>query len=416
MYSNGTIVAHTSNGDIRKASTEEINTYLASLLPKTYKGEKLSSFQFNKEDGCLYAKYATKRIKKQIIATQMSNKTEPIDGVQNSKDVPSKPEKAKPETKKVTKDRPDVANPKKVRKRDYGLGKDNMHTDVVPRSKGNSGLEGGKKTTFESEKAEKATSGKPDSYVQKYTPTDKPAKAGSEKNHTASNESENKLAGSEIKWKSDSEVYQNLHLANKEKDEAETKAKKSEGKSSKKLPWEKDNSDSEECCKETATAKATNTEKTAGNEFEKLYKEAKRQLLTKEAEVNKYIIREARREKAINYALALLKLNPKKYASAEIFNDVIEKTLNSEMNIDAIERATEEVNEVQKEAENTVKKTVEAFVSSEADGGLATAIVIPADDFRKSASIGQKEELTDIFMSGTKIGKMLNDFDESDHQ
>lgn len=56
---------------------------------------------------------------------------------------------------------------------------------VVPRSKGDSGISGCEKTTFEKEKGEDITSGNPDSYFQDFTPSEKPTPAGNKENHTA---------------------------------------------------------------------------------------------------------------------------------------------------------------------------------------------------------------------------------------
>lgn len=56
---------------------------------------------------------------------------------------------------------------------------------IVPRSKGNSGMEGQDKTDFEDELADDATSGNPDSYVQDFTPSEKASPAGSKENHCA---------------------------------------------------------------------------------------------------------------------------------------------------------------------------------------------------------------------------------------
>lgn len=55
-------------------------------------------------------------------------------------------------------------------------------TDVVPRDGSGDGL-GGRKVTFEAEKSEDATSGNPDSYVQKLQETIKPKPRGSKENH-----------------------------------------------------------------------------------------------------------------------------------------------------------------------------------------------------------------------------------------
>lgn len=55
-------------------------------------------------------------------------------------------------------------------------------TSVIPRSNGDSGIAGIPKAKFVEEKANKATSGNPDDYVQKFTPSQKPTPKSSEKN------------------------------------------------------------------------------------------------------------------------------------------------------------------------------------------------------------------------------------------
>ena len=112
---------------------------------------------------------------------------EPVDAVQEEDtiNIPRSEAKAKPETGSITKDRPDVAKPTEVRTKDYvkGKGAENLHSDVVPRSDGNGGLEGKKKVEFDVEESNAATSGNPDTYVQSNQETIKPTPAGSEENH-----------------------------------------------------------------------------------------------------------------------------------------------------------------------------------------------------------------------------------------
>lgn len=72
----------------------------------------------------------------------------------------------------------------------YERGKDNTDSKVVPRSKGDAGMAGQKKTTYEKEKANDAKSNNPDTYVQTYRENVKPSPAGSEDNHVAQNENE----------------------------------------------------------------------------------------------------------------------------------------------------------------------------------------------------------------------------------
>ena len=53
-----------------KATSEEASQHLASYLPATYKGEKLTEVKYDTSDGCVYGKYATKKVKKQIFASE----------------------------------------------------------------------------------------------------------------------------------------------------------------------------------------------------------------------------------------------------------------------------------------------------------------------------------------------------------
>ena len=73
---------------------------------------------------------------------------------------------------------------------DYSHGDAGSDTDVVPRASGGSGMEGWDKPDFVDEVADDATSGKPDSYFQKFTPGETPSKAGTKENHVANLEKE----------------------------------------------------------------------------------------------------------------------------------------------------------------------------------------------------------------------------------
>ncbi|MFW5852898.1 MAG: hypothetical protein ACOCUR_02615, partial [Nanoarchaeota archaeon] len=383
-------------GSIRKATPEEVAEHLASYLPAEYKGEALESVMFNKDDGCVYGKYASKKVKKSIIAQNATtNKTEPVDGTQKTKEneVPRKDSKAKPE---IDVDRKDVKNPDEVRTKEYqrGKGGEDLHSDKVPRSKNNSGLQGKEKTTFEKENADKATSGNPDTYVQDFQDSEKPAPAGKENNHTA---------GSEIEIRPEAQIYENLKLSKKEKDDSDDgdnaeKAEKSEEKSEKKrkLPWEKDEKDKEE------RDAATNTE-TKVAKFEKEYKEAKAALKEKEAAISRYKLRESRRKAATRYALALLNLNPTKYATDNAFHELVENTVDK-MDVNAIEAAVNQMETIQKEAQSLRSKKGDI---DHADEGLATAIVMPPAEQEEEAGI----DLKSVLMSGTKFGRMMDDFD-----
>ena len=72
MYSNGTVVAHTGGGELRKATSEEVVQHLATFLPAEYKGENLESVMFNADDGCVYGKYASKKVSQAPIQPKTS--------------------------------------------------------------------------------------------------------------------------------------------------------------------------------------------------------------------------------------------------------------------------------------------------------------------------------------------------------
>lgn len=77
----------------------------------------------------------------------------------------------------------------------YEKGKDNTDSKVVPRSKGDSGITGWDKTTFEDEESNNMTSGNPDTYVQSVQENVEPSKAGSKENHAANSENDLEVTG-----------------------------------------------------------------------------------------------------------------------------------------------------------------------------------------------------------------------------
>ncbi len=412
MFSNGTVLVYEGDGKVRKASKEENSAYLASLLPASYKGEQLQQVKFDPKDGCVYGKYATKQVKKTVFAQQSTNKTEPVDGTQKAKDtkVPRDKSKAAPETDAVSKDRPDVKTPKEVRTKEYqrGNGGEDLHTEVVPRSKGNSGLEGREKTTFEKEEADSATSGNPDSYVQDFTAAKSPEKAGSEMNHAA---------GTEIQFKSDQSIYQNLGLTTtageqppwlkkdkkdddgKEEDKDDEKDEKKEKKGNK-PPWlDGKSGDAEEDDEEEKEEKK---DKKAASKLKTV-------LAEKDKEITALKIKQARIKESISYGIALLKLNPSKYANAETFNELVENTA-EKMSVEAIQTAIEELKTVQ-EAKEEMTRTIQASAANaKIDDGLVTGIVIQEEArFKKNASA---DDLKSILMSGTTLGQKMQDFED----
>lgn len=380
MYSNGTVIAHLNKGKIRKASQEETIQYLANQLPENKDGSKLAKVMYNSKDGCIYGKYANNKVyKKQVIA--QVDQSEPVDGTQKKKDteVPRDDSKAKPEGKA----RDDAKKPKEVRTKEYARGKggEELHSDVVPRKD---------KTNFEKETADKATSGKPDKYVQDLQDNKEPTPAGKEQNH---------VAGSEIKMNHDSVMYQDLNIAKGDKDKqtrVATNDETQENTSKRKMPWEKGS--------EKKTAK-TQEQKTAG--FEKEYKEAKKQLMNKEEEINAYKLRNARLRVATKYALKLRDLNPAKYDDADEFYKLVDNTA-STMDVESIEASIAYVNNVKKEA-STDTRVKTASIEDDNKGGLSTAIVMPPQE---QDIKHESNDIKNILMEETHYGRMVKDFDQ----
>ena len=425
MFSNGTVIVHEAEGKVRKATAEEISQHLASFFPTEKQGKKLTAVKYDPETGYAYGKFEDKTYRKLVAQSKGTTTTEPTNSVDKADpkvDVPRSKEKAKPQ---IDVGRPDVNSPKEVRKDNYerGKGGEDLHTDVVPRSKGNSGLSGSKATTFEDETANKAKSGNPDTYVQTFTPSEKPASAGSADNHTAS---------TGISIRPDSEIYQKLSINKIAKDEGDDD--KEDGKKGNLPPWLK--KDKEENKDEKKDGKDEKSDGKKGNlppwlqkgkkdddkkddgdkkddEKENKFAEATKQLTLAQkenselkAELNRYKIREERVRSASAYVLALRDLNPVKYASAEVFNQKVEDTA-KKMNIEAIETAIEELDVMRQEASVAQQAFIKQASKQTHESGLATAIVIQKEEgFGDSGS-----SLKDILMSGTSLGKKMAEFD-----
>jgi len=149
--------------------------------------EKQMAKQFKGSTEPKEKKEASKNVKAQSQAKQ-TEPTDVGDGEKGGEKIktPRNTSKSKPEE---IEGRKDVKSPLKVRKDNYGKGSEgkNLHTDIVPRDKGGDGL-GGKAVTFEKENSESATSGNPDTYVQKFQSDSyiKPTSYGKEENHATS--------------------------------------------------------------------------------------------------------------------------------------------------------------------------------------------------------------------------------------
>lgn len=417
MFSNGTVVVNEVDGNVRRASQVEVKEHLASLLPETYQGENIQAVAFNREDGCVYGKYATRKVRKEIFAQQTPTQTEPVDGPQKVKDtkVPSDKSKGKPETSKITKDRPDVGKPTEIRTKEYqrGKGAEDLHSDEVPRSGKDGGLKGGKVAPTAEEKADKATSGNPDTYVQELGDCKNPTPAGNEMNHAA---------GSEIKWESESTMYHNLNLSKQAKDNKKDNLppwlQKGDKKSDKKdedKDEKKDADDKKEDCddKEKEDCDDKKEEKKEASENISQIKTA---LHEKEAEVATMKTKIARIEKAARYALALLQLNPDKFGNSDKFVETINQTA-EKMDEHAIQIAIDELGEIFAERVKNQQNMqisaapMESLWGPKDQGGLSTAIMIPQEErFNKSASnVG---DLKEIIMSQMKLGKEVKSWED----
>lgn len=103
-------------------------------------------------------------------------------------DVEDDVESGVPRDKSVGLDQTDAEYLKYEQK--YERGKGDTDSKVVPRSKGDSGISGWEKVTFDDEGANKATSGDPDNYVQSFQENVEPSKAGTPENHAAKDETD----------------------------------------------------------------------------------------------------------------------------------------------------------------------------------------------------------------------------------
>ena len=455
MYSNGVVLASVE-GKVRKANKKEVIQHLASLLPETYKDQPLSKIMYNSEDCHVYGKYGNKTVRKALFekdedkdddkdedddkdkdkdkddnkddkddkdddkkdddgdddkgekkwnfekkkdaATDKDEvkvadkQTEPVNSVDKADPdvkVPENAAKAKPETAKITKDRPDVATPKKVRKEEYtkGKGGEDLHTDVVPRSKSDGGLKGGSVAETTDETSNKATSGKPDTYVQNFEKSEEPAKAGSEMNHAA---------GNEIEIRPEAQMYQNLNLSKESKDiEPQVEKTAAKQETTKAMPWE------------------GKTDEESDGRLQKELRDLKSENKELKAEINKGKVIVGRNKAATEYALSLYQLNPAKYADPSVFNQVVEDTA-TKMDVHAISTMTDELKIVHAEKERSQAEIKEATLEgfekvASTDEGLATAIVIPETEGKNGKT---SDDLKDILMSGTSLGRMIDEHDE----
>jgi len=415
MFSNGRIVAIDEKGQVRNASKVEASKYLASKLPQEYEGETLQKVKFNPKDGCVYGKYATKGVKKRLYAAT-NEQTEPVnsgDKANPDLKVPKNKSKSKPESETVVKDRPDVANPTKIREEKYqrGKGGEDLHTKEVPRSKSNSGLAGSDKTEFADEVADKATSGNPDNYVQKLVENKKPEKAGSEKNHVAS---------LDIEIANEQEMYQPIKLA-MEDEKMDEKKKDSE---------KEDNEDDNEKNIDTSKSKKDklppwlkkDKKEDEEDESEKKdkEKEASRisgELLEKNKEIESLKIKQSRLIESAKYALALLKFNPEKYTDEEAFISIMTSTA-EKMNVDSIKVAKDEMESRRAEFDDRMLQIKQAslsedFVNSEEfkSDGVSMPFMFQENNRVKLAS-SENDDLKSILQAETILGRKNTEYEQ----
>lgn len=394
-------------GKTRKASETEVGNYLQSLVPSAKNGHKLAAVKY--DGGFVFARYEDgKMFKKRIVAqNNASQQNEPLNsGDKSDPDlkVPRSDKHSKPENKSVTKDRPDVGNPTELRSKEYGKGGDkgaDSHKGI-PRSKSNSGLEGGSKTTFDKEKADDATSGKPDTYVQKLTKSPAPAAAGTKDNHaTAGANTASNANGIQIE--SDSILYQKISIAEDEKKKEGKKdgkpvppwLEKKEDKGSDKKDGkkdEKDGDDSEDDESSKKEAKLINELNTRLAEYEKTIKALK-------GETDKYKVREARQVSALKLALAYRDMNPEQFPTVDaVASKVVE--LCKQMNSDAIESTYEQVKAII--ISSSKKNVVKTASASE---GVSTAFSTPLESI--SDAQGNIPGLREALMEKTSLGRKV---------
>jgi len=410
MFQNGTFVANDGDGKLRRATDNEVATYLASMFPEEKRGAKIAGVRYDKENNRALAKYSDDKVyQKKVAQNYQLQESEPTDSGERAKpdpEVPRDKSKSKPETTVIVKDRPDVGKPAEVRDGNFGRGPEgkDLHTDNVPRDSGGDGV-GGKSVDFDKEVGDKSKSENPDTYVQDFTPSEKPAPAGTADNHTAS---------TEVQFKSESEMYQPLGIKkageegdedkkkeDPEKKENEEKNEKSEGKKGKQPPWLKKDKGKD--------ADEDNEKKEKEAQLKDNLKEANKVISELKEENNHYKIREARQKAANKYVLALLTLRPDKYADPETFNKTVDESV-KKMNLEALETAAEEVEFIkterqasQKQASNEGKTTESAVI----DGGLSTAFVIERQDDNDRGNM-----IARVLQAETRLGREVAKIEE----
>lgn len=410
ITSTGTAIVR-ENGTTRKASDAELGEYLQSIVPPVKRGAKLAAVKY--ENGYVFAKYDNGKVFKKVIAQNNSTQQqEPINsGDKSDPDLktPRSEKHSKPETKEITKDRPDVAKPTEIRDPEYGRGGDKgakEHKDGIPRSTGNSGLEGSKKTTFEKEKADKATSGNADTYVQKLYNQIDPTKSGNADNHATAGV--NTASSDGLKIKSDSELYQKISIAKDDKDEKDEKTlppwlKKDKKDKGEKGEEEKDGKDDGKEDEEESDKDEKESEKEAKlvQELQRKLAETDKTIATLKAEVNRYKVREARQIPAMKLALAFRDSNPEQFPTIEAVASKVTE-LCKQMNSDALESTFEQV----KAIKIANAKSNAGHVKTASIEGASTAFSTPLETISE-ASGNAVDSLREALMGNTALGKKV---------
>lgn len=397
-------------GSTRRATEAEVGAYLKTLVPAKKAGGNLDAVKY--DGGFVFARYDNGKVfKKRIAQNNSTQQQEPVnsgDKADPDLKTPRSKKHSKPETKEVTKDRPDVANPTEIRNSEYTRGGDggaDEHKDGIPRSKKNSGLEGSSKTTFDEEKANKATSGNPDTYVQDlYDQTD-PTPAGNADNHATAG-ANTASASDGLRVESESTIYQKIKIAEEEKKDGKPMP-----------PWLKDKKDKGGDNDDEDDGEKDGEESDDDDEDSK--KEAKlvQELKTKIAEQDKtitalkkeasrYKVREARQNSALKLALAYRDANPEQFPNVEAVADkAIE--LCKAMNSEALESTYEQVKAIR--IANSKQRQVVKTAS--VDEGVQTAFSTPMESISELNSGKDVDSLREALMSKSALGKKVAEMD-----
>lgn len=416
LFSNGKAFAKIDDGSCRPATEKEVDAYLAGFFPKaTKKGKVLQAVRYNAELGQVEAKYEglSKIFAKKLTVANQEEPINSIDKADPDTKVPRNKSKANPE---IDVDNKSVKNPKEIRKDDYQRGGDkakNLHTNEVPRSESNSGLKGSKSTKFEDENANKATSKNPDKYVQEFTESKKPSKAGSETNHAA---------GADVQFVSANSVYSDISYGDYDKTYKEavndvfatagSKDEKSEGKNL--PPWLKGKTDKKDDAKKPEGKKEDKADEDGGKKEKEKVAALQGQLKSTlednkklQAKVKEYELREARTNAAIELVLALRESN-EKYASPKNFVEKIGSIIKSKMDIDSIRDTIEGMKCIRVDAGKNESQEQVKTASAQASG-LQFAYVASRDSYNPTGDLGQTDDLLrSIFNENSTLSKRLD--------